>query len=50
MAQNWHFGRIDVALDDRVGVIDVDGVYEAVAKGHCVSHFPELDQSAISYR
>jgi phage replication initiation protein len=37
--QKGHFGRIDVALDDRVGVIDVDGVYEAVAKGHCVSHF-----------
>lgn len=32
--QKGHFGRIDVALDDRVGVIDVDGVYEAVAKGH----------------
>ena len=29
----------DLALDDRLGVIDVDGVYEAVAKGHCVSHF-----------
>ncbi|MDH4080646.1 MAG: replication initiation factor domain-containing protein [Nitrospira sp.] len=37
--QKGHFGRIDVALDDRLGVIDVDGVYEAVAKGHCVSHF-----------
>src|SRR4051794_7454036 len=37
--QQGHFGRIDVAFDDRLGVIDVDGVYEAVAKGHCVSHF-----------
>lgn len=37
--QNGHFGRIDVALDDRLGVIDVDGVYDAVVKDHCVSHF-----------
>lgn len=34
-----HCGRIDVALDDRSGVIDVDRLYEAVVKGHCVSHF-----------
>ena len=34
-----HFGRIDVALDDRHGVIDVDRIYAAVKAGHCVSHF-----------
>ena len=34
-----HFGRIDVALDDRYGVIDVDRIYAAVVAGHCVSHF-----------
>jgi DNA relaxase NicK len=34
-----HFGRIDVALDDRHGVIDVDQIYAAVVAGHCVSHF-----------
>jgi hypothetical protein len=34
-----HFGRIDVALDDRNGVIDVDRIYAAVKAGHCVSHF-----------
>jgi len=39
LEHDGHFGRIDVALDDRLGIIDVDGVYEAVVKGHCVSHF-----------
>lgn len=39
LAQQGHFGRIDVALDDRTGVIDVDRIYEAVVKGQCVSHF-----------
>ena len=34
-----HFGRIDVALDDRYGVIDVDRIYASVVAGHCVSHF-----------
>ncbi len=34
-----HLGRIDVALDDRSGVIDIDRIYEAVVKGQCVSHF-----------
>ncbi|WP_172834419.1 replication initiation factor domain-containing protein [Nitrospira japonica] len=34
-----HFGRIDVALDDRSGVIDVEAVYDAVVAGQCVSHF-----------
>ena len=34
-----HFGRIDVALDDRNGVIDVDRIYAAVKAGNCVSHF-----------
>ena len=37
--QNGHFGRIDVALDDRNGVIDVDRIYAAVKAGNCVSHF-----------
>jgi DNA relaxase NicK len=39
LAKQGHFGRIDVALDDRSGVIDVDRIYDAVVKGHCVSHF-----------
>lgn len=34
-----HFGRIDVALDDRHGVIDVDRIYASVVAGNCVSHF-----------
>ena len=34
-----HFGRIDVALDDRNGVIDVDRIYQSVKAGNCVSHF-----------
>ena len=37
--QRGHFGRIDVALDDRNGVIDVDRVHAAVVAGQCVSHF-----------
>jgi DNA relaxase NicK len=37
--QQGHFGRIDVALDDRNGVIDVDRVHAAVVAGQCVSHF-----------
>jgi DNA relaxase NicK len=39
LSKQGHFGRIDVALDDRSGVIDVDRIYEAVVKGQCVSHF-----------
>ncbi len=39
LIKQGHFGRIDVALDDRSGIIDVDRLYEAVVKGHCVSHF-----------
>jgi len=38
-ARNGHVGRLDVALDDRSGLIDVDGIYAAVVAGHCVSHF-----------
>ena len=34
-----HLGRIDVALDDRNGVIDVDRIYASVKAGNCVSHF-----------
>jgi len=37
--QKGHFGRIDVALDDRNGVIDVDRIYASVRAGNCVSHF-----------
>ena len=37
--QKGHFGRIDVALDDRNGVIDVDRIYASVKAGNCVSHF-----------
>lgn len=37
--KNGHLGRIDVALDDRSGVIDLDRIYAAVVKGQCVSHF-----------
>jgi len=37
--KNGYFGRIDVALDDRNGVIDVDRIYAAVKAGNCVSHF-----------
>ena len=36
--QKGHFGRIDVALDDRNGVIDVDRIYASVKAGNCVSH------------
>lgn len=39
LAKQGHFGRIDVALDDRSGIIDVDHLYDAVVKGQCVSHF-----------
>ena len=39
LGKQGHFGRIDVALDDRSGVIDVDRIYDAVVAGHCVSHF-----------
>jgi putative DNA relaxase len=39
LAKQGHFGRIDVALDDRSGVIDVDRIYASVVAGHCVSHF-----------
>jgi DNA relaxase NicK len=34
-----HFGRIDVALDDRSGLIDIDRIYASVVAGNCVSHF-----------
>ena len=37
--KHGHFGRIDVALDDGNGVIDVDPIYESVKAGNCVSHF-----------
>lgn len=39
LAKGGHFGRIDVALDDRSGVIDVDHIYASVQAGNCVSHF-----------
>ncbi len=39
LAKQGHFGRIDVALDDRSGVIDIDRIYASVVAGHCVSHF-----------
>lgn len=39
MDHGGHVGRIDVALDDRSGVIDVARIYDAVVNGHCVSHF-----------
>src|SRR5262245_2030888 len=39
LAKGGHFGRIDVALDDRSGVIDVDAIYASVVAGNCVSHF-----------
>ncbi len=39
LAKDGHFGRIDVALDDRSGVIDVDHIYASVHAGNCVSHF-----------
>ena len=38
-SQNGHFGRIDVALDDRSGLIDVDHIYASIVAGNCVSHF-----------
>ena len=34
-----HFGRIDVAMDDRSGVIDIERIYASVVAGNCVSHF-----------
>jgi DNA relaxase NicK len=37
--QHGHLGRIDVALDDRSGVIDIDRIYASVVAGNCVSHF-----------
>lgn len=37
--KDGHFGRIDVAMDDRSGVIDVDRIYASVVAGNCVSHF-----------
>ena len=39
LAKQGHFGRIDVALDDRSGVIDIDRIYTSVVAGNCVSHF-----------
>jgi putative DNA relaxase len=39
LMKQGHFGRIDVALDDRSGVIDVDRIYASVVAGNCVSHF-----------
>ena len=39
LAKEGHFGRIDVALDDRSGLIDVDRIYASVVAGNCVSHF-----------
>jgi hypothetical protein len=34
-----HFGRIDVAFDDREGVVDIPTLHQAVLKGQCVSRF-----------
>jgi hypothetical protein len=39
LAKQGHFGRIDVAMDDRSGVIDIDRIYASVVAGNCVSHF-----------
>jgi len=37
--KHGHFGRIDVALDDRNGVIDVDRIYAAVKAGRLADGF-----------
>jgi hypothetical protein len=39
LTKNGHFGRIDVAMDDRSGVIGIDQIYASVVAGNCVSHF-----------
>lgn len=39
LSQNGHFGRVDIAMDDRSGVIDLDRIYEAIVIGQSVSHF-----------
>ncbi|HJT20129.1 MAG TPA: replication initiation factor domain-containing protein [Nitrospira sp.] len=39
LAKQGHFGRIDVAMDDRSGIIDIDRIYASVVAGNCVSHF-----------
>jgi len=39
LERKGHFGRIDVAMDDRSGVIDIERIYASVVAGNCVSHF-----------
>jgi len=39
LAQKGHVGRIDIAMDDRTGVIGLDRIFKAVKVGQCVSHF-----------
>ena len=40
--QKGHFGRIDVALDDRNGVIDVDRIYAVGEGGQLCLPFPSV--------
>jgi hypothetical protein len=37
-----HFGRIDVAFDDREGVVDIPTLHEAVLNGQCVARFKKF--------
>ena len=37
-----HFGRIDVAFDDREGVVDIPTLHQAVLKGQCVARFKKF--------
>jgi len=42
LRKSGHFGRVDVAFDDRQGVIDIPALHEAVKKGQCVSRFKQF--------
>lgn len=42
LRKHGHFGRVDVAFDDREGVIDIPTLHESVKKGQCVSRFKQF--------
>jgi phage replication initiation protein len=44
LAEGVRFTRIDVALDDRAGVLSLDKIIRCVKKGHFVSRFRQTDE------
>jgi len=44
LAEGVHFTRVDVALDDRAGVLSMDKILRCVKQGHFVSRFRQSDE------